>query len=502
MALVLCGCSSLRSGAAPWETRIKATPASRVAEAGSAVAGPPRAAKLHLLDANADALAARLHLAAAAERRLDLQYYLLHRDRTGRLLLAAVLEAADRGVDVRLLLDDVGLLGRDAAFASLDAHPRIEVRIFNPFLGREDTSGVGRLVELLAQFRRLNHRMHNKLMVADGERAILGGRNIGDAYLAPAPPSAFQDMDLLVAGAVVRDLQAAFDAYWESRWTVPLRDFRTGTSSATGLERRRRSLMAERERPRSAAILRSASASRLQRDLEENLLPDLPGRARVLHDDPEKVGSPAGASPFGPELSRRARSLRRELLIISPYFIPGEAGLELLRDLVGRGVRVRVLTNSLASTDVTLVHGAYAGYRERLLAAGVELHELRPGAQRGAGARVRPSRSGKTMLHAKAFVFDGRSVCIGSMNADPRSIRLNTEVGLLVESRELAQQIGRAFAEAVQPRNSYRLFLRDGQIAWLAEGPRGSEALVREPAPLWRRWLASLLGLLPLEDQL
>ncbi|MGI8601419.1 MAG: phospholipase D family protein [Verrucomicrobiales bacterium] len=501
-------CSSVRSGYQKTDSQSLPPALDSAFGPGPAeiAATHPGQSGFHALDSNIDAFAARVALADAARQSLDMQYYYIHAHVTARLLMERVLAAADRGVRVRMLIDDIGLLGRDARLGALDHHENIEVRVFNPFVGRDDPSGVTRIVEFLADRRRLNHRMHNKLFAADNRAAIIGGRNLGDQYFSEVGDRNFQDLDLLAIGPVVQEASRAFDRYWNSRWAVPVQAFRTARASPGKLTAARRGLAALRRTEPASSYLGRVGESNLPARLRKAKLPWIWARARVVCDLPEKVAGivkPEEEFVLGPHLARAANDVRSELIVITPYFIPGEGGLRFFQRLRQRGVRVRVLTNSLGSTDVASVHGVYGRYRDELLKMGVELHEFKPAVtprRRRHGYRL----SKLTSMHAKAYVFDGSQVCVGSLNADPRSARLNTEMGLLVESADLAKEVCALFEEATLPANSYRLHLdARGRLLWTTEENGRTCTRRAEPKAALHRHLAALLcSLLPLEEEM
>lgn len=462
----------------------------------------------YLLATNDDAFLARLAMIDAARDSIDVQYYLFHDDMTGRILMERLIRAADRGVRVRLLVDDFGLVRFDGRLKRLDAHPQIEARVFNPFRQRTNFLGVSRTVELLADPQRLTRRMHNKLFAIDGRLAIIGGRNVGDAYFTTRPEAYFKDIDLLVDGAAAVEGRTMFDKFWHSEWAVPVRRLRGRVSE----ERARSELRAWQ------VATRQDQATHLAEDALATS--PWPGRIRrpggagwtrspveLVYDRPEKIDPATELGPerrLRPRLAECAAGCRDELLILSAYFVPSAEDVAFLRQLRERGTRVAVLTNSLAATDVPAVHGGYARWREALLRAGVELYELKPNANLGPRWQVKRRGSSRTSMHAKAFVFDRREVFIGSFNADPRSAALNTEMGVLADGPALAAQVRELFAEASRPAASYRLALNDSdQLVWHGTEQGRPIALHREPnASLWRHLIAMLTSLLPVGDQL
>src|SRR6266540_2969507 len=395
-----------------------------------------------LLPTGLDAFVARAHLIELAEQTLDLQYYIFHADTTGSLVIDRLIAAADRGVRVRLLLDDWGTLEKkDDDVAGLDAHPSIEIRLFNPYRHR---SRLLRLAELLTSFTRVNRRMHNKQLIADGIAVVLGGRNIGDEYFSLGELD-FQDVDVLAGGPVA------------------------GPALATELR-----------------------THALHLDWAE---------AKVIADPPDKLTKPAGTRSdryLRGQISPYVRAVRSELLVVSPYFVPGKEGVSFFGERRRGGVNVRVLTNSLAATDVWLVHAGYMKYRRPLLDEGVRLYELRPEAAGGGTTRPRAKAfigSSRASLHGKTFVFDRTSVFIGSVNLDPRSLELNTEDGVLVSSAELAGHVAELFERWSSPALAYEVTRgRNGGLQWTG-------GYTDEPeAGFWRPIGAKLFSHLPIDS--
>lgn len=450
-----------------------------------------------LLTGNLDAFAVRALSARRAERSLDLQYYMWKGDLTGRLLAKEVLDAADRGVRVRVLLDDINAREYDHATLALDAHPNIDIRLFNPSRSRDGAFRRG--IELLLRAVSATRRMHNKSWIADGRIAVGGGRNIGDAYFDADPSANFHDLDVLALGVAVRQAESVFDDFWNSRAAIPITTLRQVRDADLPALRRR-----------LAGVTADAHARPyLRRVAEEATVQDiLAGKgdiywtrqARVVSDPPEKVLAMGEDKWLINAVRPVLTAATAELEIISPYFIPGEAGAGALVDMAKRGIKVTVLTNSLAATDVAAVHGAYAHYRERLIEGGVGLFELKPYDER---SRVSLFGSSGASLHTKAFTADGRCGFIGSMNFDPRSVSLNSEMGVVFEDAGLAAEIRKIFADETSPQKSYRVLLENGRIVWRDASGGTARILREEPeASLWRRLAARIVGLLPIESQL
>jgi cardiolipin synthase C len=461
-----------------------------------------------LLAHGRDAFAARVASARAAGSSLDVQYYAWHGDVTGRLLAREVLHTGDRGVRVRLLLDDAFAIGSERVLAALDAHPSVEVRLFNGTRWRA-FGRLGFVLELLLGSRHLNRRMHNKAWIADGRFAVVGGRNIGDAYFDAAEDFNFRDLDLVVAGRAAEAASAAFERYWRSPLARPAAELSAARDARGGLPALRRDLEAAASEPAARALLAALPADDdHRRHLLDRLVDVAPGSVRVVADPPEKVErgirtrrlTRRAAGGLAAEIAAALRGARREVLLISPYFVPGAAGLALLRGLAARGVAVSVVTNSLAATDVVAVHGGYARYRRPMLEAGIELFELK----RSGDEPTSVFGSRGASLHTKAFVVDDGSVCVGSFNLDPRSARLNTEMAVFVDHPALAQALRREHARLAAPDRSWRVSVERGRLRWTDTDARGlPRALLGEPgASLRRRAVAALAGLLPIESQL
>jgi len=475
-----------------------------------ALAAHPGLSGLHVLRSGLDAFAARMGLIEKAERSLDLQVYIFRDDVTGRLVLGRLLAAAERGVRVRLLLDDLGTKGLDETLAAADAHPGLEVRLFNPF-ARGPLPGLARALDGLARPRRLNHRMHNKLLTADGAAGIVGGRNVADEYFDARADVNFADLDLLAVGPVVDELGQSFDEYWNSPYAVPLDGWERLRAGPEALARLEGELAAHLEAQRSSPYAERLRGSDLVQAAASGELALLWARAHAVADLPAKIearGDEVAATLLTTRMGPLLPDARSELLIVSPYFVPRASGVERLTALAVRGVRVRILTNSLAATDVAAVHAGYAPCRRALLAGGVELFELRP----SSGALIERHHRGlfgssQASLHAKTFTIDRRTVFVGSLNLDPRSVVLNTEQGLVVDSPELAADLARDFETLAGPELSYRLAIMTAdhlpRLVWHgADDGRAFERRADPETSAWKRLSVCLLQLLPIQGQL
>lgn len=465
----------------------------------------------HALADGVGAFVTRVHLVRAAERSLDLQYYMINADDTGQLLVAELLDAADRGVRVRILLDDIYAASNDRVIATIDAHPQIEVRLFNPWTRRSGM--VGRALDFVLNPGRLNRRMHNKLFTADNHAVIVGGRNIGDEYFDLKTQMNFRDLDVLGVGPVAVDASRSFDEYWNSKWAVPaaaLVDHRPTEADMQGV---REALAAHRERLAESRYVQALAGSQLARQFDARSVRLEFGKARVLADDPSKMEAEAGdrAGFLIEELQQSTANAHHELLVSSPYFVPGKAGVAALTGLAGKGVVVSVMTNSLAANDVAIVHSGYARYRAPLLRGGVHLYELRATSELTSRRKAwRRFGSEYVSLHAKYLIIDQRKLFVGSINFDPRSIERNTEIGILIESEALAGEVRRIYDLATGKSFSYEVTLRDGPAAqndaliWTGENLDGELRHTREPGTTWwKRFSVWCAGLLPfLESQI
>ncbi|HEX7374587.1 MAG TPA: phospholipase D family protein, partial [Steroidobacteraceae bacterium] len=418
-----------------------------------------------ILTVGVDGFLARAQMIDAAERTLDLQYFIFHGDETGRLLAGKLRQAADRGVRVRLLIDDGATDADDEQILALDARPGIEIRFFNPFAYRGHRPSL-RATEFLFNHSRLDYRMHNKLLVADNAVALVGGRNIGNQYFQMDPESQFADDDVFVAGPIAAKLSATFDEFWNSAFAIPAQALRHGhgdppSAASVPPTEQPREALAPLQAPGIDYVARLSSGEPFA-GLVSGRLPLVWAPAQVVFDSPDKKNVESG-NGAGRLMTRSvvaaAREVKSELLMVTPYFVPAEEELQLLKDLRDRHARVRILTNSLESNPDPMSHCGYKRYRVPLLEDGVELHEVRSQLEstRGSGQTAAVSRYGNYALHAKLFVFDRRKLLIGSMNFDQRSKRLNTEVGLIIDSPELAQQTALRFEAMAQPEESYRV---------------------------------------------
>ncbi len=465
----------------------------------------PDQSGFYLLDNGIDAFVARAALILAAEKSIDMQYYLYHPDLVGGLLADLLLQAADRGVRVRLLLDDMGLEGRDLTLFTFAQHPNIFVRIFNPFI-----RGSSRVVQFITRFGSVTRRMHNKSLTIDNQATIVGGRNIGNEYFAADPELAFGDMDVMAIGPVVDDISQSFDAYWNNPLSYPVELMSSQKSDPEALKRARPLLEAYTNQPEAQQYIKALNSSKFSRELKEDVIPFSWGKAVAVYDDPDKISAALDAKELhlATQLEPLVNGLSSEFLMLSAYFVPGKEGVEFFEKLRQQGVKVRILTNSLASTDVAVVHCGYAKYRKDLLRAGVELYEVAVDALPDSGKKQQVfGGASKTSLHAKSYIFDRQTLFIGSFNFDPRSVDQNTELGIVFDSPELGQRLGNNFDQQ-KNKKVYRLRLvpdnyGGDDVEWVRR-EQGVEVVQRvEPdTSFFKRLLVSLMALLPIESQL
>jgi putative cardiolipin synthase len=467
-----------------------------------------------MLQAGIEGFATRVQMLGAAEHTADLQYYIFREDQTGQLLTDAVLRAADRGVRVRILIDDAEKVDGDERIAALDAHPNIEIRVFNPFAYR-GTATIFRAVEFTLEKGRLDYRMHNKLFLIDNAIGLVGGRNIGDQYFQIDPESQFGDDDIFAAGPIVKELSTVFDEFWNCSLAIPVEAL-DGKQPATVLENFRRTLAEHRREKRAdgADYEKRVLTGEPLAGLLAGKAPLVWSKAQLVYDSPEKrrvVKGQAAGLLINDPVAAAAGAVEKELLVVSPFFVPGKQGMDLFDQLRARNVAVRVLTNSLEATPEIAAQSGYMHYRIPLLEEGVQLYEIRAllANTRGSGETQAIAQFGNYALHAKLFVFDRRSVFVGSMNFDQRSMQLNTEIGLLIDSPELAQQTAARFEAMTQPTASYAVQLRKGEggegehLVWRTVENGKAIEYQREPARDARQRLeVRLLSLLPLDKEL
>jgi cardiolipin synthase C len=504
-----------------------ALPPTEATPLGAALAAPeaahPGQSGFRLLATGTDALQMRIALARAATKTLDMQYYIANEDTTGKLLLGAALYAADRGVRVRMLVDDLNFRDIDRLMAALNTHPQIQIRVFNPY-GSANAGMLERTTNLFTNIDQFTRRMHNKAMIVDNQLAIVGGRNLGDEYFSASPTLQFSDLDVLAAGPVTAQISASFDAYWNSSVAYPLSVLNRQHFDPHDLDTARDELREHWHENADPYNARPLNATPLDAQITQHQLGLVWANCSFVADSPDKIADAQAAQNAGMgaamrSLLDRIHAAHSSVLAFTPYFVPHEAGVEEVRKLTAQGVRVAFLTNSLAATDAVAVQAGYSPYRVPLLRAGAELYEFKP-RQPGRNERqplgLVGSRS-RASLHAKAYVIDDATLVIGSLNLDPRSANLNTELALTIDSPALAHEVAGYFALATSPKVSYRVTLATpAQRAALA-GTAATSPLVwtdidengmirtynLDPnAGFYRNLLTGLFLLLPVNDQL
>ncbi len=450
-----------------------------------------------LLPDGLDAFAARAIATRKAGRSLDLQYYIWHDDLIGHLLAREVHAAAQRGIRVRLLLDDMNAEGLDPQLMTLDAHPNIELRLYNPFRNR---TGMARVWELVQRISSVNHRMHNKAWIADGRVAVVGGRNIGEEYFGADAQVNFRDLDLLLFGPAVQQASSIFDAYWNSAAAVPIAALNRQQPKAL------RKMVADADIEATLAIAkpyldRVNRSQGVRAYYQRALTPHWTTNVQVIADPPFKWRNDNRDDWLVTRLTQTLATTRSKALLISPYFIPGEDGTAGFAALAKRGAEVGIATNSLAANDVPAVHSGYARYRGQLLDQGVHLYEIKAyGPTESAGL----FGSSGASLHTKAFVVDDARGFVGSFNLDPRSIDLNTEMGVLFDDPAIAIELRNEYLRLTHPALSYWVYRHaDGELRWLDRAGQQPVMLRHEPnTSAWQRGVVRVMGWLPIESQL
>jgi putative cardiolipin synthase len=458
----------------------------------------------HVINSGIDGLVTRIQMIDAAERTIDMQYFIFRGDDTGLLIAEALERAADRGVRVRVLVDDGDTVAGDEKILALGRHPNIEVRIFNPFDYRGHNAFL-RQIDFLLHKGRLDYRMHNKLMVVDNSVALVGGRNVGAQYFQVEPDSQFADDDAFAAGEIGPALSKTFDSYWNSQFSVP--------STVLPLPK---------ERSKEAAVsfkdggvdvrARIASGSPFRELITDDGALHW-AKATVVCDSPDKKNVATRKRRgrlMAPEVTQAMQGANRELLMVTPYFVPSDTEIALLEELRARNAKVRILSNSLESAPVLSAQSGYNKFRIRLLESGAQLYEVRAllSSTRGSGQSRAISRYGTYGLHAKLYVMDRQRFYIGSMNYDQRSWRINTEIGLIIESPEMAGEVARRFEAMVSPDAAYRVYLHDDskgrpELHWTTEIDHQKVEFTHEPnRGFWQRTKVEVLGLLPIEREL
>ena len=470
----------------------------------------PGESGFYLLPSGIDALVARVLLINAAERSIDLQYYIFfHGQIAAKLLVDRLLAAAGRGVKIRFLVDDWTIRGKDSILAMIDSHPNIEVRVFNPVASFRSSS-LSRPLYYVFGTETIKNRMHNKVFVVDNTVAIVGGRNIGDEYFQAQQDVNFEDMDLIAVGPIAKEVSAGFDEYWNHELAIPIRALVSREPAAEDVQKARLMLDQHREAMKDTAYGRKLGESDLLKRLDAGQLFLVWARGEVLYDRPGRVNTAGVQDPsasMAPRLREIIEGTQNEALLISPYFVPREGGVKLLGKMRDRNVRVKILTNSLASNDAPIAHGGYAGYRKDLLKKGVDLFELRPVPEQG--KKEDPTHWGGSSgaaLHAKTFILDRKILFVGTFNLDPRSAWYDTQNGIVVQSETLAEQAARLFEESTSMHRAFKVTFRSSTEAngsssagnaleWITEENGKEEQYFDEPETgLWRRISLKILS--------
>ena len=504
--LIVSGCASLPTDVQRTPSfALEDTSETKLArEIQSLVKAHPDQSGFHVLPEGINAYAARLLLVNEAQASIDIQYYIWHDDLTGKVLHNRLMAAADRGVRVRLLLDDLDTAGKHEMLHIIDAHPNIEIRLYNPFANRGNRMG-----DYLTDARRIDHRMHTKTVTVDNHATILGGRNIGDEYFDAAEEVGFSDLDVLAIGPVVNEVSKEFDLYWNSQWVYPLAAFKPdkpvteerikdfSKSSDAFLEEARASEYAIAIR----ALDMASKASIAELDYSW-------GKWILMYDQPGKVDAKevTEETHLAPNLRKELDKAQQELIIVSPYFVPGSDLTEHLVELVQRGVRVRIMTNSLAANDVPLVYAGYQRYRKTLVSGGVELYEFKPNKNAQSEQQKEKASwigSSRASLHGKYFGYDQRYVFIGSFNLDARSVALNTEIGVFIESPEYAALLVEGFDQHAMTKGYRVLLTDDGELEWVTLEDGKEVRFDTEPETgFWKRFSTDFLSIFVPESEL
>ena len=447
-----------------------------------------------------DALTARLVLAKQAERTIDTQYFLIKTDQTSFAFIDALLQAADRGVRVRLLLDDIFTKGYDAGMAALDSHPNFSIRVFNPY----NRGAMGKFYSSTTNLSRINRRMHCKSFTADNQVTILGGRNIADEYFGAREDAKFGDLDVVGIGSIARGVSSMFDSYWNHETALPVPAFaKMPDDPAAELEKLRVRMQASREQIEQTKYAGAVMARELELlDKDTDVLDWAP--YKLVYDSPDKgIKSKSGPTiAITTALLEALQSAEEELIVMSPYFVPRKAGIEIFSELQARGVKVTIITNSLAANNHAYVHGGYSPSRKPLLRNGIRIYEVRPDAD-VPGSENFAASGAKTTMHTKAFLVDRKVVFIGSFNFDPRSANLSTESGVLIRSEQMARHFG-DLVDSRLKKQTYEVFLnKDGKLRWRGFNDGQEVIYKKEPESTWgQRFTAGFMRMMPVRSQL
>ncbi len=515
---LLTACASVMPGANYPKEESHALPPSRPAGlekiVDQAARAPEQRSGYRMLSAGIDGLLARIEMIDAAQRSLDLQYYIFRADQSGLIVASALLRAAERGVRVRLILDDGDTVRGDEKILALSAQQGIEVRLFNPFRYRGH-NGALRGAEFLLNKNRLDYRMHNKLLVVDNSVALIGGRNIGDQYFQIDPASQFGDDDAVTVGPMVQQLSAVFDEFWNSAEVIPARAIDHKNTTEQALDKLRAAITAQGKEPSEAdtAFLARLKVGEPLSGIESDKTPLSFASGRLVYDSPNKKDVATGKAPgelIYSTVAQEAKTVNDEMIMVTPYLVPAPDMMKLLKTERSRNAHVRILTNSLSSAPDLAAQAGYMHYRIELLEEGVELYEIRAqlGSTRGSGQGKAISQYGNYALHGKLFAFDRKSIFVGSMNFDQRSKRLNTEIGLVVYSPNIAQQTALRFEELTKPDNAYTVELRHTgdpkpYLVWKTRESGVDKEYTTEPARSeGQKFKVEVLTLLPIDKEL
>jgi putative cardiolipin synthase len=490
--ILLAGCAG---GLQPVESPVEVTPPPSHAAQWQALEAVRQDSWFHVLNLGSEALDWRLRAIDSALESIDLQTFIWDLDGSGAAVREHLLEAADRGVFVRVLVDDSFILDADAELLAIDLHPGVEIKVFNPYKRRSNHAALRQVLNL-AEFHRLDHRMHNKAMVVDNQVAVIGGRNLADHYFGYDESDNFRDLELVTGGPVVHGLADAFDRYWNNDWSFPVAavmEQRSGPGQPTRLELGHAN---PGEHSEQTAEERQADWIALARSAHG-------GEARLLLDEPPAANPAAAAAApvqLGRELIAAIDAAESEVWLISAYLIPTAELEDAIRRAEQRGVQVRILTNSINSNNHLTAHSAYRKHVRELVTAGTEVHELRADAEERFRYIQSPVEDKSLCLHAKVLIFNDDRVFVGSANLDPRSLRINTEMGLLIDSAPLNAALRTALEPDFLPRNAWLLQLDDdGDLLWVSD----DETLAHQPTHSFMRRIEDwFLTLLPIEDEM
>jgi len=521
-ALIVSGCTSLPSDYEAVSTYYFAdTGDSTLGKKSSEIlSGDTDESIMYLINEGTDAFYARMILLAEAERSIDVQYFIWHADLIGKLLFNEMIKAADRGVRVRILLDDINVDSEvESMLYAMDQHVNIEVRLYNPFASRGF-----RLADFVTDGFHMNRRMHNKSFTVDGQMTIVGGRNIGNEYFSADEESNFADLDVISVGPVVEDVEKQFDTYWNSNVVITVAAFDHNQASFEDLEKLRKELSEFLESKRDSKYALDIQDSEMYKRMLDSTYKStsvldkvFKGDVIVIYDDPEKsTGKSDEEIVYLTSLIRpHVQKIKNSFEIISPYFVPGDSGTEYLVDMVKKGVKVRLVTNSLSSTDGLMAQSGYARHRIELLKGGVEIYELKTETKTKASRSLRRSAKAKSGLHAKTYIFDREEIFIGSFNFDQRSANINTEVGIIYQVPEMAKLVASSVFDDAVAEGAYRVELViehediDGidieqeKVIWVETNDGEQTRYTEDPGTSgWRRFNEDVFSILPIESQL